>query len=55
MEKIIPESIRKAYGVTKVDKEGNKLIVYLIDPTNIFALDDIRLVTGMEVILRPIG
>ena len=46
---IIPESLARKYEVVAIDKKGNSLYVAMADPTNIYAIDDIRLYTNYEV------
>lgn len=46
---LIPENIARRYSLIPIDKKDNKLIVAMSDPFNIFAIDDIKLLTGMEI------
>lgn len=46
---MIPENIARRYSLIPIDKKDNKLTIAMSDPFNIFAIDDIRLLTGMEV------
>ena len=50
--RILPENIARKYEVVPVDSSDNRLIVAMNDPTNYFALDDIRLAAGM--LIRPV-
>jgi type IV pilus assembly protein PilB len=45
----IEEATAQRYSCIPIDFEDEKLIVAMADPTNIYALDDIRLSTGYEV------
>jgi len=45
----IEESTAQRYTCIPIDFDEGKLIVAMADPTNIYALDDIRLSTGYEV------
>ncbi len=45
----IDESMARRYNCIPIDFEDGKLVVAMADPTNIYALDDIRLSTGYEV------
>ncbi len=45
----IEESTAQRYTCLPIDFEEGKLVVAMADPTNIYALDDIRLSTGYEV------
>lgn len=46
---MVPENIARKYDLIPVDVLDNELLVAMSDPLNIFALDDIRLVTGMKL------
>ncbi len=46
---LIPENIAIRYNLIPIDKIDNKLIVAMSDPFNIFAIDDIKLLTGMDI------
>lgn len=50
--RLLPESVARKYEVVPVDVNNNRLIVAINDPTNYFALDDIRLAVGM--LIRPV-
>jgi len=45
----IPQTHIQRYNAVPIKRNGNRLTVAMTDPTNVFALDDIRLITGMEV------
>ncbi len=47
--KALPQSIARRYKAIPIRRDGNRLKVAMVDPTNVFALDDIRLITGYEV------
>lgn len=46
---LIPENIAVKYNIIPVGVEGKYLTVATSDPMNFYALDDVRLVTNMEV------
>lgn len=46
---IIPESIVRRYELIAIDKRENLLLVAMVDPLNIFALDDIKLFVKSEI------
>jgi len=48
--KLIPEKLAKKYKVVPLKKEQMVLTVAMVDPFDIFALDDIALYTGLNVI-----
>ncbi len=47
--RLLPPDMIKRHQAFPVRKEGNKLIVAMVDPLNLLALDDIRLSTGLEI------
>ncbi len=49
MIKLIPEVIARKHKVIPVSVEDDKLIVATFDPLNVFAMDDIRKASNMEV------
>lgn len=46
---LIPENIARRYDLIPIDIVDNELVVAMSDPLNIFAIDDIKLLTGLEV------
>ena len=46
---IIPENIVRRYELIAIDKRDNLLIVAMVDPLNIFALDDVKLFVKSEI------
>ncbi|MFA5147511.1 MAG: ATPase, T2SS/T4P/T4SS family [Candidatus Omnitrophota bacterium] len=49
ISKFIPKKIAINYQIMPVSKMGNILTVAMSDPLNVFALDDIKNVTGMDI------
>jgi len=47
--KVVPENLAQRYHLAPLRRNGSKLVVAMVDPTNIFALDDLRLITGFEI------
>ncbi len=47
--KVIPDHLVQRYNVVPLKRDGNKLMVAMLDPSNVFALDDLRLVTGFDI------
>jgi type IV pilus assembly protein PilB len=47
---LIDANLAKRYTVVPIDFEDSKLVVAMADPTNVFALDDLRIMTGMEIL-----
>jgi len=46
---LIPEQVARRYRALPVGFDDSRLIVAMADPANLFALDDIRTITGLEV------
>jgi len=47
--KAIPQSVVQRYNAVPIRRSGNRLTVAMSDPSNVFALDDMRLITGYEI------
>src|SRR5262249_3600003 len=47
--KIVPGDVARKYGVLPVNKTGATLTIAMGDPTNVFAMDDIKFLTGYNV------
>jgi type IV pilus assembly protein PilB len=47
---LVPETVSRRYRALPVGIEDGKLIVAMSDPANVYALDDIRTITGREVV-----
>jgi len=52
---LIPERVAKLYCVIPLSRMGNTLTVAIADPLNIFALDDLKVFTGLTIdtVLSP--
>lgn len=46
---LIDANLAKRYTVVPIDFQDGRLVVAMADPTNVFALDDLRIMTGMEI------
>lgn len=46
---MIPENLSKRYVALPIGYDNNRLVVAMSDPSNVFAIDDIRTLTGREV------
>jgi type IV pilus assembly protein PilB len=46
---LLPEQVARKYRALPIGYEEDKLVVAMADPANLFALDDIRTITGMDV------
>lgn len=53
--KLIPAEVAQKYMIVPVNRAGATLIVAMSDPSNIFAIDDIKFMTGynVEVVVAP--
>ena len=47
--KLIPEDVATKHTIIPVNRAGSTLIVAMSDPSNIFAVDDIKFLTGYDV------
>ena len=47
---LVPQNVCEFYGVIPVAKIGNAVTVAMADPLNVFAIDDIKLMTSMEIV-----
>ena len=47
--RLIPEHIAERHQMLPINKVGNKLTVAMVDPLNILAVDDVALMTGLQV------
>ena len=47
--KIIPPEIARKYTILPVSKAGATITLAMIDPTNVFAMDDVKFMTGYKV------
>ncbi len=46
---LISENLALRHKVIPIGKRGNKLILAMVDPLNVFAIDDIRISTGNDI------
>lgn len=55
--KLIPKDVSEKHQVIPVNRAGSSLIVAMSDPSNIFAIDDIKFLTGynIEVVVASEG
>ena len=47
--KMVPKEVAERHGIIPVEKQGSSLIVAVSDPSNIYAMDDIKFLTGYNV------
>ena len=46
---LLPEALARRYRALPIGERDGKLVVAMSDPANVYALDDIRTITGREV------
>lgn len=46
---LIPRDVAQKHSVIPIDRHGSTLVVAMSDPSNIYALDDIKFLTGFNV------
>ncbi len=47
--KLIPEEVVRKYHIMPIERTGSTLVIAMSDPSNIFAIDDIKFLTGYNV------
>lgn len=47
--KSVPESVVRRQNLIPIEKKGKKLTVAMSDPFNVFAIDDLKLMTGFDI------
>ena len=47
--KLIPADVARKYTILPVNKTGATITIAMADPTNVFAMDDIKFMTGYNV------
>jgi type IV pilus assembly protein PilB len=47
--KIIPADVARKYTILPIAKQGAKVTIAMMDPTNVFAMDDIKFMTNYNV------
>ncbi len=47
--KLVPEDTARRYEVVPLSRVGSSLTIAMVDPTNVFAMDDIKFMTGFSV------
>ncbi len=48
--KSIPEHLARKYQCIAIERQGSKLILAMVDPTNVFAVDDLKLATNCDIL-----
>lgn len=46
---ILPESLARKYELLAIGKKDNKILLAMVDPLNIFAIDDVQLYLKLEI------
>lgn len=47
--RLVPMTLAERHGLIPIRKNGHKLLVAMVDPTNFFAIDDLRMVSQCEI------
>src|SRR6266581_2117075 len=47
--RLIPQEVAQKYSVLPLSRVGATLTVAMVDPTNVFAMDDIKFMTGFNI------
>lgn len=47
--KLVPEKVARQYSIIPVSKIGNALMIAMADPLNIFAIDDLKILTNYKI------
>jgi type IV pilus assembly protein PilB len=46
---LVPENTVRRYDIMPVRLEGNSIVIAMKDPRNVFALDDLKIITGKDI------
>jgi type IV pilus assembly protein PilB len=52
LTRLIPGDVATKFMVLPISRNGRRLLVAMVNPTNIFAIDDIKFITGYEIEAR---
>ncbi len=47
---LVNEATARRYGIVPIRMQGDSLVIAMKDPRNVFALDDLKLLTGKEIV-----
>src|ERR687891_2004440 len=47
--RLIPQEVAQKYSVVPLSRVGATLTLAMVDPTNVFAMDDIKFMTGLNI------
>src|SRR5919201_2645636 len=47
--KLVPQDTAKRYQILPLSRVGASLTIAMVDPTNVFAMDDIKFMTGFNI------
>src|SRR5574342_22660 len=47
--KLVPQETAKRYQILPLSRVGASLTIAMVDPTNVFAMDDIKFMTGFNI------
>jgi type IV pilus assembly protein PilB len=46
---LVPKDVAERHNIIPIDKHGSTIVVAMTDPSNIYAMDDIKFLTGFDV------
>ena len=46
---LVPENTVRRYDIMPIRLEGNSIVIAMKDPRNVFALDDLKIITGKDI------
>jgi type IV pilus assembly protein PilB len=46
---LVPRDVAERHNIIPIDKHGSTIVVAMTDPSNIYAMDDIKFLTGFDV------
>jgi len=47
---LVPENTVRRYDIMPIRLEGNSIVIAMKDPRNVFALDDLKIITGKDIL-----
>lgn len=50
--RLIPQSLAERYTLIPLNKRDGKLTIAMADPTNLYALDDVCMISGLDVVVK---
>src|SRR3990167_4822955 len=47
--RLVPEDTARRYEIVPLSRVGSSVTIAIVDPTNVFAMDDIKFMTGFQI------